>query len=213
MGSIGGKFPRGYLRKLSSDFEDTKHAAITASMVDAQSKRDVLSSSFGTEFEFFDTQLINVSSSFKTEFGVFDLKITNVSSSFKTSFDGFDTKLTNVSSSFRTEFDGFDTKITNVSSSFKTSFDGIDTKLTNVSSSFSGSIAEIDNKVEVVSGSVGSGSSGTSATGDGNFDTLTITSPTGQKYQICIDDEGIPSFKKVMNVPYDTSDPCLTGST
>ena len=177
MGSVGGKFPRGYLRKLSSEFEDTKHAAITASMTDAQSKRDMLSSSFGTEFKFFDTQLTNVSSSFKTEFGVFDLKITNVSSSFKTSFDGFDTKLTNVSSSF------------------------------------SGSIAEIDNKVEVVSGSVGSGSSGTGATGDGNFDTLTITSPTGQKYQICIDDEGIPSFKKVMNVAYDTSDPCLTGST
>tara|TARA_R110000787_G_scaffold5075_2_gene18860 strand:+ start:525 stop:1112 length:588 start_codon:yes stop_codon:yes gene_type:complete len=194
MGSIGGKFPRGYLRKLSSDFEDTKHAAITASMTDAQSKRDMLSSSFGTEFQFFDTQLTNVSSSFKTEFGVFDLKITNVSSSFKMSFDGFDTKLTNVSSSFKTEFNDFDTK------------------LTNVSSSFSGSIAEIDNKVEDVSGSVGSGSSGTGATGDGDFDTLTITSPLGQKYQICIDDEGIPSFKKVMNVAYDTSDPCLTGS-
>ena len=44
MGSIGGKFPRGYLRKLSSDFEDTKQAAITASMEDAQSKMDVLSS-------------------------------------------------------------------------------------------------------------------------------------------------------------------------
>ena len=64
MGSIGGKFPRGYLRKLSSDFEDTKQAAITASMEDAQSKMDVLSSSFGTEFEFFDNQLTNVSSSF-----------------------------------------------------------------------------------------------------------------------------------------------------
>ena len=60
-------------------------------------------------------------------------------------------------------------------------------------------MAEIDNKVENVSGSVASGSNGNgtgSASGTGNFDILTITSPTGQKYQICIDDEGIPSFKK-----------------
>ena len=76
-------------------------------------------------------------------------------------------------------------------------------------------MAEIDNKVENVSGSVASGSNGNgtgSASGTGNFDILTITSPTGQKYQICIDDEGIPSFKKVLNMPYYGPDPCLTGS-